>query len=68
MENEYNIFIKQYFDNKNIIKDNSFKTIKNFMNIFKNNYINLYNSEHFENYCTALVKKYSKNLVYNTQL
>ena len=49
MENEYNNFLKQYFDYKNIIKDNSFKTIKNFMNIFKNNYINLYNSEHFEN-------------------
>ncbi len=58
MENEYNIFIKQYFDNKNIIKDNSFKTIKNFMKIFKNNYINLYSSEQFE-------KKENFNFIFN---
>ena len=34
-ENSYKIFIENYNFNKDIIKDISFKVIKKFMNIFK---------------------------------
>ena len=34
-ENSYKIFIENYIFNKDIIKDISFKVIKKFMNIFK---------------------------------
>ena len=36
MKEDLNKFIEIYEDNKSIIKDNSFKTIEKFMNLFKN--------------------------------
>ena len=36
MEEDFNKFIEIYENNKAIIKDNSYKTIQKFMNLFKN--------------------------------
>ena len=71
MKEDLNKFIEIYENNKSIIKDNSYKTIEKFMNLFKNNKINseedldfiindkiIFNFKEDDNYLLNIEKEY----------
>ena len=71
MKEDLNKFIEIYENNKSIIKDNSYKTIEKFMNLFKNNKLNseedldfiiedkiIFNFKEDDNYILNLEKEY----------